>query len=112
MQQLGIPYFYLSDDLIEQAKERQPRSICSWCSRMKRGMIYTCCRYGSALFDVVCASMLLWLTTMSCLLDRREGYNVLAFAQHMDDFAESFMMSFFFNGDLRTMKAHYTIEYV
>ena len=42
---------------------------------------------------------------------RREGYNVVAFAQHMDDFAESFLMSFFFNGDLRTMKAHYTIEY-
>jgi len=38
---------------------------------------------------------------------RREGYNVLALAQHLDDLAESFMMSAFHQGQLRTMKAHY-----
>ena len=55
---------------------------------------------------------------------RREGYNVLALAQHADDLAESFIMSgqppplwchlaclimrpAFHNGRLRTMKAHY-----
>jgi hypothetical protein len=59
----------------------------------------------------------------------REGYNVLALGQHLDDLAESFMMSVFHNGVctvsgffshrhltctcvcvtglLRTMKAHY-----
>ena len=36
---------------------------------------------------------------------RREGYNVLALGQHLDDFAESFVMSAFRNGLLRTMKA-------
>ena len=35
---------------------------------------------------------------------RREGYNVLALGQHLDDFAESFVMSAFRNGLLRTMK--------
>ena len=41
---------------------------------------------------------------------RREGYNVLALGQHLDDFAESFIMSAFHNGNLRTMKAHYMNE--
>jgi tRNA 2-thiocytidine biosynthesis protein TtcA len=39
---------------------------------------------------------------------RREGFNVLALAQHLDDLAESFLMSVFHGGQLRTMKAHYT----
>lgn len=38
---------------------------------------------------------------------RREGYNVLALGQHLDDLAESFVMSAFHNGRLTTMKAHY-----
>ena len=41
---------------------------------------------------------------------RREGYNVLAMGQHLDDLAESFLMAVFHNGFLRTMKAHYTIQ--
>jgi tRNA 2-thiocytidine biosynthesis protein TtcA len=38
---------------------------------------------------------------------RREGYGVLALAQHLDDLAESFLMSAFHGGQLRTMQAHY-----
>ena len=38
---------------------------------------------------------------------RWEGYNVLALGQHLDDLAESFLMSAFHGGQLRTMKAHY-----
>lgn len=30
--------------------------------------------------------------------------------QHLDDLAESFMMSVMFNGTLRTMKANYTTD--
>ena len=59
-------------------------SICSFCSRMKRGMIYSCAR--------------------------KNGYNVIAMGQHLDDLAESFVMSSFHNGHLRTMKANYTID--
>jgi tRNA 2-thiocytidine biosynthesis protein TtcA len=46
---------------------------------MKRGRLYACCR--------------------------REGYNVLALGQHLDDLAESFLMGAFLNGELRAMKA-------
>lgn len=45
------------------ALPEQCTSICSFCSRMKRGRLY--------------AAM------------RREGYNVLAMGQHLDDLAES-----------------------
>jgi tRNA 2-thiocytidine biosynthesis protein TtcA len=41
---------------------------------------------------------------------RREGYNVLALAQHLDDLAETFLMSAFFGGRLRTMQASYVID--
>ncbi len=44
------------------------------------------------------------------MLNRREGYNVLAMGQHLDDLAESFMMSVFHNGRLRTMKANYAVK--
>ena len=57
-------------------------SFCAYCSRMKRGIMYTTAR--------------------------REQYNVLVLAQHLDDLAESFLMSAFHGGQLRTMKAHYT----
>lgn len=42
---------------------------------------------------------------------RRESWNVLAMGQHLDDLAESFLMSAFQNGLLRTMKANYTVRY-
>uniref|UniRef100_A0A0G4HHN0 C2H2-type domain-containing protein n=1 Tax=Chromera velia CCMP2878 TaxID=1169474 RepID=A0A0G4HHN0_9ALVE len=81
---LGVPYHFLSYPLIEMAKTRlQGTSICAFCSRMKRGMLYSCMR--------------------------KFGYSVLALGQHLDDVAESFVMSAFHNGQLNTMKAHYRI---
>jgi tRNA 2-thiocytidine biosynthesis protein TtcA len=77
--QLGIPYFYESDSIIQRAKGVGGKfSICAYCARQKRGILYS-----TAL---------------------REGYNVLALAQHADDLAESFLMSAMHNGRLRTMK--------
>ena len=61
-------------------------SICSFCARMKRGLLYSCVR--------------------------KEGYNKLVLAQHLDDMAESWMMSAFHNGTSRTMSAAYTIAEV
>lgn len=80
---LGIPYFYESFPVVEQAKQsmKAGSSFCAFCSRMRRGMLY-----GAA---------------------RREGYPVLALAQHLDDAAETFLMSAFYGGRLRTMRAHY-----
>jgi len=82
MADLGVAYFYEEYPIEEQAQKSMKKdSFCSFCSRMKRGMMYSTAR--------------------------REGYNVLALAQHLDDLAESFMMSAFHQGQLRTMKAHY-----
>lgn len=81
-QMMEVPYFYESEDLVTLADAyMKGDSFCSFCARHKRGKLYTVCR--------------------------REGYNVLALAQHLDDLAESFMMSAFNAGELRTMKAHY-----
>ncbi|CAE7627898.1 ttcA [Symbiodinium sp. CCMP2456] len=86
MKALGVTYHFLSKPLIEMAKchlDPKKPSICSFCARMKRGMLYTCMR--------------------------ENGYNVLCLGQHLDDFAESFLMSAFRNGSLRTMKANYAV---
>ncbi len=82
---LNIPYFYQQQDIETQAQTSMDGdSFCSFCSRMKRGILYTTAR--------------------------EHGYNVLALAQHLDDLAESFLMSAFNNGKLQTMKAHYRIN--
>jgi tRNA 2-thiocytidine biosynthesis protein TtcA len=81
---LGIPYFYQEEPILERAREHiDGDSYCSWCARMKRGVMYATAR--------------------------REGYNVLALAQHLDDLAESFLMSAFHGGRLKTMKANYRV---
>ena len=85
MKKLGVKYFYEKDPILERAKKTlQKDSFCSFCARMKRGIIYNCAR--------------------------REGFNVIALGQHLDDLAESFIMSSFHNGLLRTMKANYLID--
>ncbi|KAL8001726.1 putative aminotransferase class V domain, tRNA(Ile)-lysidine/2-thiocytidine synthase [Plasmopara halstedii] len=82
MHTLGLEYHYLSENIIERAKcEMNGDSLCSFCARMKRGLLYTCCR--------------------------NFGFNKLVLAQHLDDLAESFFMSAMHNGQLRTMKAKY-----
>eukprot|EP00920_Eleutheroschizon_duboscqi_P031172 GHVT01075381.1.p1 GENE.GHVT01075381.1~~GHVT01075381.1.p1 ORF type:complete len:201 (-),score=4.60 GHVT01075381.1:785-1387(-) len=61
----------------------QGHSICAFCARMKRGILYNCMRQNK--------------------------YTVLVLGQHLDDICESFVMSAFHNGVLNTMKAHYVI---
>ena len=79
---LGVKYHYMREPIMEMAKEHMGRnSYCAFCSRIKRGVIYNTAR--------------------------RNGYNVIALAQHLDDLAESFLMSAFHGGKLKTMKAHY-----
>lgn len=79
---LRLPYFYESYPIVQQAQTSMAGdSFCAFCARLRRGMLYKAAR--------------------------REGYNVLALAQHLDDLAETFLMSAFFGGKLRTMRAHY-----
>lgn len=81
-QALGVPWHYDRQPIMEQARAHMDGdSFCSYCSRMKRGIMYRVCR--------------------------EQGYNVLALAQHLDDLAESLLMSAFYAGQLRTMKACY-----
>ena len=79
---LGLPWYYKKQPIMQEARTRlSGNSFCAYCARMKRGIMYNTCR--------------------------EQGYNVLALAQHLDDLAESFLMSAFHGGQLRTMKAHY-----
>jgi tRNA 2-thiocytidine biosynthesis protein TtcA len=79
---LGVDYHYRREPIMEMAQEHMGKpSYCAFCSRIKRGIIYRTARDN--------------------------GYNVIALAQHLDDLAESFLMSAFHGGQLRTMKAHY-----
>jgi tRNA 2-thiocytidine biosynthesis protein TtcA len=83
MAALGVDYYFQSQPIMEQAQEHMDNdSFCAYCSRMKRGIMYATLR--------------------------QHRYNVLALAQHLDDLAESFLMSAFHGGQLRTMKACYT----
>ncbi len=79
---LNIPYFVQKEDMEKLAKAHMTKdSFCSFCSRIRRGVLYK--------------------------LARDNNYNVLALAQHLDDLAESFLMSAFHGGKIQTMKAHY-----
>ena len=82
---LGVTWHFKKQPIMEEAKSRLiGDSFCAYCARMKRGIMYTACR--------------------------EHGYNVLALAQHLDDLAESFLMSAFHQGRLGTMKAHYRVD--
>ncbi|ETN76473.1 aminotransferase, class V [Necator americanus] len=79
---LNIDYFYEEQDIISSAKrQKNLRSICAFCSRLKRGRLATAAQH--------------------------HGWNVLAMGQHLDDVAESFFIAAFQNGNLSTMKAQY-----
>ena len=79
---LGVEYHYRREPIMDMAKEHMGKnSYCAFCSRIKRGVMYSTAR--------------------------EHGFNVIALAQHLDDLAESFLMSAFHGGQLKTMKAHY-----
>ena len=79
---LGVEYHTVRKPIMELAQQHMGRkSYCSFCSRLKRGLMYQTAR--------------------------EHGFNVIALAQHLDDLAESFLMSAFHGGRLQTMKAHY-----
>ncbi len=83
LKSINIKYFYIKEPILEMADSHmEGDSYCSFCSRIKRGVMYSTAR--------------------------ENDYNVLVLGQHLDDLAESFMMSAFHGGKLKTMKAHYT----
>jgi tRNA 2-thiocytidine biosynthesis protein TtcA len=85
MRELGIEYHYRREPILRLADAHMDNdSYCAFCARMRRGAMYSAAREG--------------------------GYTVLALAQHLDDLAESFLMSAFHGGRLQTMKAHYRVD--
>ena len=85
MKALGIDYHFCSAPIVELAEAHMDNhSYCAFCARMKRGLIYKTAR--------------------------EQNYNVIALAHHLDDLAESFLMSALYGGQLKTMKANYVIE--
>ena len=83
LKSIGVDYFYVKEPILEMANNHmEGDSYCSFCSRIKRGIMYSTARKNEC--------------------------NVLVLGQHLDDLAESFMMSAFHGGKLKTMKAHYT----
>lgn len=79
---LRLPFFLIRQAIVKRALDTmRGDSFCAYCARMRRGILYR--------------------------IARERGYNVLALAQHLDDLAESFLMSVFHGGRLKTMKAHY-----
>jgi len=89
VESLGLKYHYVKDDIVARAASagkdgKMVSSLCAYCARMKRGNLYN--------------------------VARRNKCNKLVLAQHLDDCAESFMMSVMHNGFLRTMKANYEIN--
>lgn len=82
LKELGVEYHYRREPIMDMAKEHMGKnSYCAFCSRIKRGIMYNTARTNN--------------------------FNVIALAQHLDDLAESFLMSAFHGGKLKTMKAHY-----
>lgn len=78
----GVEYFVEEFAILEQAKKSMHgSSYCAFCARLKRGLMYK--------------------------VAKEHNYNVLALGQHLDDLAESLMMSIFHNGKFNTMKANY-----
>jgi tRNA(Ile)-lysidine synthase TilS/MesJ len=85
LKDLEIPYYYQRRAIVARAlKTMRGDSFCAYCARMRRGILYATAR--------------------------EQGYNVLVLGQHLDDLAESFLLSAFYGGRLGTMKAHYVID--
>ncbi|PAF52566.1 ATP-binding protein [Helicobacter sp. 13S00477-4] len=85
-QDQNIPHEIHYTSIAETIKEkrREGSSYCSFCSRMRRGALYS-----KAL---------------------EMGYNKVAIAHHLDDAAESFFMNLTYNGSLRSMAPIYRAE--
>lgn len=85
-EKLGVEFEHYKTDIykILESKIREGSVFCSFCSRMRRGALYTKAQEG--------------------------GFNKLALAHHLDDAAESFFMNLTYNGSLRSMPPKYRAD--
>ncbi|MFA6693647.1 MAG: ATP-binding protein [Bacillota bacterium] len=73
---LSVPFYLERTNIAEVVKERSPNNPCSSCAFYRKG----------ALIRIL----------------KREEANVLAFAHHQDDALETFLLSLFYSGQLKT----------
>lgn len=83
---LGVEYEILERDTYSIVMDKVPegKTMCSLCSRLRRGTLY-----GYA---------------------KEIGANKVALGHHREDVLETFMMNLFFNGKLETMPAKYLTD--
>lgn len=74
-----IPHEILREDTYSIVKDKVPegKTYCSLCSRLRRGIIYT---YAE-----------------------KHGFSKIALGHHRDDMIRTFLMSAFYNGEIRSM---------
>ena len=138
LEQLGVRYHMLSKPIIDMAKtcmDPKRPSLCSFCSRMKRGMLYSCMREHATPVSPS-ASTLMTVSASTCqrppptpyvlvrhsFRGRRPQSTLGAEAlracasrggglmPEVGAVVESFVMSAWHNGSLRTMKANYWVQ--
>lgn len=75
----SIPHYMIPGQIVEVVNEKLSKGTnpCSFCSRLRRGMLYT---YAS-----------------------QHGWNKIALGHHMDDFVETLFLNMFFNGSIKAM---------
>lgn len=75
----GINHEILNGQIIDIVNENltDGTNPCSFCSRLRRGMLYT--------------------------FAAREGWNKIALGHHLDDFVETLILNMFFNGSIKGM---------
>lgn len=76
---LGLPYHILSEDTysVVQALTPEGKTTCPVCSRLRRGILYTCAR--------------------------RIGATKIALGHHLDDVVETLFLNMFFGGRMKAM---------
>jgi tRNA 2-thiocytidine biosynthesis protein TtcA len=83
-EQFDIPYILYQTPILEimNEKKRPGSSPCGFCARMRRGALYS--------------------------KAKELGFNKLALGHHFDDAVETFFMSMFYNGMMKSMPPKYT----
>ena len=76
---LGLAYHILQQDTFSRVQARTPegKTTCAVCSRLRRGILYTCAR--------------------------RIGATKIALGHHLDDVVETLFLNMFFSGRLKAM---------